>query len=124
MPIIGGPIVLRLQLEDGETDKYIKVILRDESGTEINESPVNLSHKGGGLYMDDSLAFPSDVDAIVAQYIVYEDEDYLIENADYGIEEDIFEKDTSGSAVEEIREIINSLPDGYNLVGEVLSDEE
>ena len=121
--LVGDVISLRYQLEDDDTSKYVQATLYDEEFTELDDSPVNLSHLERGFYTNDSLLFPDGVKKIIAVYRVYEDPTYTIKSEDYYNGEDEFNLSSEGQAVDDIREIVASLPFGFNLDGEVLEDE-
>lgn len=69
---LGQTIPLTVQLGGGETNKYPKAKLFDETGSELAASPVYLTHVGSGLYKNSAVTMPSN-DFVVAQYFIYTD---------------------------------------------------
>lgn len=82
MPRYNAPIPLALQLFDGNVSKFVRAILHNASGTELSESPVALTHVGGGLYQDSSVLMPN-TDLVVASYVVYDDSGFTTESLVY-----------------------------------------
>jgi len=58
MPKQGDPIPITVQLALGETDRFIRAVLRDQNGIGILGSPVVLTHVGEGTYKDMSVSMP------------------------------------------------------------------
>lgn len=109
-------IVLSVQLYDGNTTKYIKAIVKDNTGTEISSSPFYLNHIGNGLYTNTTLTMPN-VDFITATYEVYNDSSYTNLSSIYGRASDVFMLDTSISNIDSLLRSI-----GSNLTGSILDD--
>lgn len=58
MPKQGDPIPLTAQLALGETDRFVRAILRDQNGIGVLGSPVVLTHVGEGTHKDMSVSMP------------------------------------------------------------------
>ena len=107
---VGDPIQLNLQLEDGASNKHPRAILRDQLGTLLSGSPVNLTHTGDGLYQNDSVFMP-DTQEVTATYKVYDDVGRTILSQLYSIELDVFTRDSSASLIQSLL--------GQNLKGDI-----
>lgn len=88
------PILLNLQLWDGNPNKFVKAFLTNPSGAAYG-SPVNLISVGNGLYLNNSLNMPT-LQALFVTYIVYTDAGYSIEDSAYTFGRDSFELAVSG----------------------------
>ena len=98
MPKSGEALNLSLQLFDGATDKYPRARVFKTDGTELSGSPVNLSHVGGGLYVNSDLTMPS-VFSVYAQYKVYNDSGHTTISSDHSDSEERFDiVDNSGES--------------------------
>ena len=121
---VGDPILLKAQLGDRESDKFVYARVFDEDDNEINDSPVILTYRQDGLYKDDSLGFPDDTEYLIAQYHVFEDSSYTTRATNYpGTFTDVYMSDPESTAIDEIRDIVASIGSSSDLVGEVLEDE-
>lgn len=83
MPSVGETLRLNLQLSDGSTAQFPRVVLRDSAGAAISGSPADLSHIGGGLYENSSVSFPASTNIVTAQYTVYSDSGHTTINNNY-----------------------------------------
>lgn len=92
MPFPGEPISLVVNLNDGETNRFIKAILKDEFETEISGSPATLTHKGNGQYTNYSVSYPTAPKYVAVTYIPYMDAGFTVEDGKYGEENACFEK--------------------------------
>lgn len=70
--LLGNPLPLRLQMDDGETDKFVKAYVFNGLGTLVTS--VILNHLVGGLYIN--YYTPSSADAYHAVYILFTDNTY------------------------------------------------
>lgn len=78
----GEPIPLRAQETGGITDKVIKAtIYSDKEMTDVLAGPINLAHRKNGFYANDSVAMPSSLLRVYAQYLVF-DSDGTTPNTD------------------------------------------
>jgi len=105
---IGDPIQLNLQLEDGATDKYPQAILRNQIGTILAGSPVDLTHTGDGLYQNDSISMPN-TQEVTATYKVYEDAPHTVLSQFYTIELDVFGKDNAAELVANLKQLAGDI---------------
>lgn len=82
----GEKIKLDATLDDFDTTKFIRVILEDITGTPLSESPIGLTHIGGGRYFDNSVI--KKVGCVNALFEVFNDAPFTDKNADFkeGIE--------------------------------------
>lgn len=80
----GKPIILRLLLEDGADDKYVRAFLTKNTGVVVAGSPFSLSHVSNGLYTYSDLSgllFPDDgTKEIYAVYKTFDDSLYTTES--------------------------------------------
>lgn len=91
MAKIGQPIFLQCWLEDGRSNKFVKAVCRNVSGTEVSGSPAYLSYVGEGLYTNySSVIFPLNQEFITATYLVYDDSGFTSPSFDYFIGDDVF----------------------------------
>lgn len=65
-------IPLVLQLFDNATNKFVRAVVRDNSGVQISGSPFTLAHQANGLYINGSALMPNKP-FISVQYLVYDD---------------------------------------------------
>lgn len=107
---VGDPIQLNLQLEDGATDKYPRAYLRNQFGSPLAGSPVDLTHTGDGLYQNDSVQMP-DTQEVTATFKVFDDAGHTILSPIYSIELDVFTKDQSAGLIQALL--------GQNLAGDI-----
>ena len=77
MPKLGDAIPLSYQLFDGATNKFVRAILRDASGTALPASPVTLSHVSDGIYEDISVLMPNTT-YVSATFQVFDDAAFTI----------------------------------------------
>lgn len=89
----GEKIPLTYCNSDGSTAFYFQAIVKDHLGNHISGSPVNLSHREKGLYVDFSLVMPN-VPFITAHYIVYDDSGYNTESTTRQKTLDLFTRKT------------------------------
>jgi len=113
---IGTAIQLNLQLEGGDTDKFVRAILRDADGVLL--TTITLSHTGDGIYQDDSYIMPN-TNEVTATYIIYDDAAFTEETCEYGRSVDVFELDETLEIVECIKSDVTSLISG-NLPGDLI----
>ena len=113
---IGDPIHLNLQLEDGAIDKYPQAILRDQIGTLMAGSPVDLTHTGDGLYQNDSISMPN-TQEVTATYKVYDDSGHTILSSFYSVELDVFTKDNAAELVANLKQLAGDITGSIDDVG-------
>ena len=106
------PMPLSLQLFDGATDKYIKVILKRPDGVALPESPVYLTNVGDGNYQDNAVLMPA-YTHIVATFKVYDDAGYSVPSESHSDTEetfklDIIDQDLIDQLIE-LKELLNEL---------------
>jgi len=83
MPRLSEDLYLVAQLYNRATNKYVRVKLIDASdNTELEDSPIDLTHVENGLYVDKSLKMP-EVDKILAIYTVYSDAGHTTVDTSY-----------------------------------------
>lgn len=109
------PIVLRLTLPEQDDSKFVRAIVKDESGIALSGSPFTLQNKGDGEYcLNDpiNLLFPENKLELVAIYQVYDDAGFLIPTVDYGQQAmDVFRSLNVGSDMDETITRIEKLVD-------------
>ena len=92
----GEALILRVTLPYEDDTKFIKAIVKDDSGIELNGSPFILVNQGGGIYKYKNptvLTFPSNALEVSAIYRIYDDNQFLVPTLDYGHQlEDVFRK--------------------------------
>jgi hypothetical protein len=115
MPRLGDKIPLVFQLFDRDETQFIRAVLRDESGAELPESPVELFHVGGGQYMNASVSMPL-TSFVTAKYTAFKDEDFLEANDDHTSETDVFELTLAPS------ELMAKLSDIKSLLNRLLAE--
>jgi len=98
-------IPLSIQLFDGATNKYVKVILRDPDGVEITGSPVALSHIGEGHYTNDTIVMPL-LDYITATYKVFNDSGFTDPSITHSDSEELYKL---AVPVAELIEVLNKI---------------
>lgn len=84
---IGEPLVLRLLLPEEDDSKFVRAIVKSDTGTPLSGSPFTLNNLGNGEYFfkdENNLVFPEDRLEVVAIYQIYDDENFLIPTVDYG----------------------------------------
>jgi hypothetical protein len=75
----GQNIPLYLQLFDYNTSKYVKALVRNQSNTQLTNSPAILTHIANGLYGNNgSIVFPNTATMLSVQYLVYDDSGYTM----------------------------------------------
>lgn len=70
--ILGQVVPLSLQLSGAETNKYPRVRIYNSAGSEVAESPIDLTHVANGLYKNATYNMPASA-FVIAQYTVYSD---------------------------------------------------
>jgi hypothetical protein len=121
---VGDPIQLNLQLEDGNETKYPRAILRNQFGTLLPESPVDLTHSGDGLYQNDSVFMP-DTQEVTATFKVYDDSLRTVLSNTYTIELDVFCRDNSFDLLSSFKQLpgdILGVVDDSGSLGSFLDD--
>jgi hypothetical protein len=96
MPFPGEPIPLVVTLRDGEINRFIKAILKDEFDVEISGSPVTLVHTGNGTYSDFSVSMTT-AKYVYATYIPFMNAGLTVPDGKYGQENAVFEKDITAT---------------------------
>ncbi len=96
MPQVGETLKIFCVLDDGDTTKFIRAELRDDSGTPLAASPVTLTHISGGyyLYTGAPVTMPS-VDSVCAHYKVFTDAGFTTPDLTHGDAVDLYERDES-----------------------------
>lgn len=110
-------IPLVLQLSDEDTSLYPQVVLKDNTGANIG-SPIDLTHRGNGLYSDESFQMPA-FNFITAQFKVYQDAGHTIRSIrhiDTLVE--TYSRDIVGEAVDSILASMNALLAG-GFIGDI-----
>lgn len=87
----GDPIPLSLQLYDGHTGKHCIAFLYDSNDIELGASPVNLAHLENGLYLNDSVAMPYNINHVKAVYRVFDDIGHTMVSEYHSDAIDVFE---------------------------------
>ena len=86
---ITKPLVLLVQLGDGETNLFPRAVVRDSLGAAVSGSPFNLTHVANGLYLNSSFT-PIKTGTYYATYFVYTDAGHTI-LSDYMLASDNFD---------------------------------
>lgn len=123
MPRINELVPLKLQLFDGDTTKYVRAHVFDESQNELPNSPFNLIHFGRGLYASNALLMP-DTTYITIQYRVYDDSNYSIISSTHSDTLDIYYREEPDPEIMvsliEIKSLIGALTGGVIAAGNML----
>lgn len=90
---VGQPIPISLQLFDGATDKFVRAVVRNSSGSAISGSPFALTHVAGGQYSNLSVLMP-DTKFVTVQYKVYTDSGFTTASATHADALETFERDS------------------------------
>lgn len=115
----GDKIPLNLQLSDDDTGLFPQVTLKDDTGSDLPDSPVDLSHVGGGLYVDSNVDFPT-VDRVFAQYRIYNDAGHTTKAKKHPATVlDVFYRDRVQEKIDNL--LASSLP-GEQLSGTLIDD--
>lgn len=88
MPQISDPIPCQVQLYDGDDEKFPVAIVTGPDDQEIGE--VDLELVETGLYKNFSLFMPN-YPSVIAQYLVYDDEEHTTLSEKYQITSEVFE---------------------------------
>lgn len=80
---VGEPLPLAMQLQGGDTDKFVRARVYNPSGNEIAGSPFALTHRTNGLYTNSSVNMPN-LDHVFAQLITYDDSGFTTPTEAYG----------------------------------------
>lgn len=108
---VGDQLHLRVQLEDGASDKFIRAYAFDESHSALPGSPYLMTHRqfGNYTYSDPALTFP-DVNEVYVQYVVFNDAAFTEVDDFHGISFSVWRKSYEiDIAVEEIRTQVNQI---------------
>ena len=77
----GELLPLHLNLGSGATGKFVRAVLKNESGTVLGASPATLTDVGDGLYVNN--AIPKDANAfVIADYEIFEDSGFTTRSFD------------------------------------------
>ena len=91
---VGEPLILRLTLPEQDDSKFVRAIVKDDTGLSLTGSPFILNNLGDGEYIfkdANNLVFPENKIEVSAIYQIYDDIDFLIPTVDYSQQaEDIF----------------------------------
>jgi len=81
----GEPIILRLNLVDLDSTKFIRAVLKDELGNTLIGSPFTLLNQGDGKYglNAGSLVFPVNVLEVSATYEIYDNAGFTSKSVEY-----------------------------------------
>lgn len=79
---VGDEVPIFIQLEDGATDQFPRVLVRDPS--DVLLQTVDLSHAANGLYTPGTAYVMPDEDYIRLSAIIYSDSGHTTENTAYG----------------------------------------
>lgn len=97
-----------LSLWDGDTTKFPRAFLFDNTGATLSGSPVDLAHVINGGYKDDSLAMP-DVPYVVVIYVVFDNILHTIKSARHTNAIDIFSIHDMNQDLTNLENLINNL---------------
>lgn len=90
--LVNDPLRLRLVLTDKDTDKFVRALLTDQAGTPLGVSPVDLTHQGKGVYIDNATLMPNS-EQVEVQYCIFNDAGFTDEDDSHSSDFDIFELD-------------------------------
>lgn len=113
---VGDVIPLSLQLDDGTTDKFVRAVVRDASGSPITGSPFSCAHVAGGQYESLTALMPNTA-FVTVQFKVYTDSGFTTLSTSNGDAQDIFELNDDRVRGED--ELIGTVEDESPLVGVV-----
>ena len=117
MPFAGEILPLSFQLLDGDSSKYARAILTDETGTPLAGSPVSLPHIGGGKYSSDAVLMPVGVEYVEATYQSFDDALFTVPDPDHLLGTDVFRLEIPDQViVDKLNQIIAKL-EGIALPG-------
>ncbi len=125
----GSPLRLSLQLEDSDRSmpKRVKAILKNQDGILLDDSGVELTHIGLGLFKNDIISMPNSTQQVIAQYIVYESNG-TTEDEEYSIDIDQFLLSSSvvgGSSAGYLGDVLElELAEGPETEVELASDDQ
>ncbi len=89
---IGEKVPLHMQLYNGDTGKFVRAFVKNDSGIDVIGSPFTLNHVGNGLYTNGALSMP-DVPFVESTYQVFDDSGFTAKAPTHGDDVDIFNKD-------------------------------
>lgn len=100
---LGSPLLLDLKLDDGDSGKFVRAIVRNNAGTAVAGSPFTLSHIANGRYRNTSFT-PGAEGNYTADYIVYNDAGFTQISGKYRQAYDLFKVDDTEINVQGLRD--------------------
>lgn len=120
MPIPGDSFTVAVTLEGGETDLYVKAILKDSDNLELPFSPLAVPHRHNGLYLTRKI-YP-DTDFVSIVYEIYKDAAFT-EPALYFIEGQVLDKSIESEIIDQINDHTTDQVNKLAYTGQVMSVE-
>lgn len=92
--VVGEPLNLKLNIEDGNEALFVRAFLYDVSGIALSPAFVNLVHQNKGVYSNASALMP-DNEQVVAVFRAYTEGTYTTLAPGYAQAMELFEKEVS-----------------------------
>ncbi len=112
---LGEALRINLQDFDGKAGLFPQAILRDDTGSELSGSPVDLAHTADGLYQDKSIVMPN-TPMVTAVMKTYTDAGHTVLSDDHEdaiqvfLREDVLTTQTGIAVIERIEATLSQTP--------------
>jgi len=106
IPVLEGQnLYLKAQLINGETGKFVRAIVQDDSGAAIVGSPITLTEGGGGFYFDNTTLQMPGKPFVTAILEAFNDSGFT-QSAGFGIFEETYNLKTTAGLIQGAGQVI------------------
>ena len=131
---VGDSVPLSLQLFDSDETKFVRAIVRDQTGAAVAGSPQSMPHQTDGRYENFDLLMPANTSVLLVSYQVFNDSGFTTKSPDHSDTADDFgllviDQDLIDKLIE-IRDLLDQVISsgisvvGANLFGTINDDQE